>query len=391
MAESSFGSSLPSPSLPVEEEFRPVTLPGTVSTVKPLSSSIARLQALLWQLYRKRLEWAFVSRVTAHIIVLVLAFSVYVADWIPWQTWISLLPTPRFTLTASREIDPAFRRPVRPVTVSVQQQPTLRIQVSPWTTVPERPAVARTQPVIYIVQPGDNPSLIAARFGLKTESVIWANPGLERHPDLLNVGEELIIPPVDGVLHTVQKGDTLESIAKKYKVSVEAIIGYAPNNLTPDSELVPGQKIMVPGGQKPYVAPVVRPAATWVKAGPFSGATGSFMWPVSGVITQGPHQYHMGLDIANAIGTPVVAADAGVVVFAGWDNSGYGYSIVVDHGNGFMTRYAHLSAFFVKAGDQVKKGEMIGKVGSTGRSTGSHLHFEIIYQGIRRNPYNYLP
>ena len=390
MAESSLGSSLPSPSFSVEEKLHPVPLPRTTK----LLFLRRRLLALLRLLYQKRFDWPFVSRVTGHIIVLALVFSVYVVGQLPWQAWISAVPVPRIVLRTPRpvESDVALRRPLREPVVSVQQPPMLHVRVSPWTTmVAEQPAVARTEPVIYIVQPGDNPSLIAARFGLKTESVIWANPELEKHPDLLTVGQELIIPPVDGVLHTVRKGDTLENIAKKYKVSVEDIVNYAPNNLKPGAQLVEGQKIMVPGGEKPYVAPVVRAPGRWINPGPFSGATGAFMWPVGGRITQQPHRYHMALDIANVLGTPVVAADAGVVVFAGWDNTGYGYSIVVDHGNGFRTRYAHLSYYLVKAGDKVSKGAIIGKVGSTGRSTGPHLHFEIIYQGVRRNPYNYLP
>ncbi len=386
MAESSLGSSLPSPSFSVEEKLRPVTLPHTTT---PLFLQ-TRFLALLRLLHQKRLDWPFVSRVTSHIIVLILVFSVQFVSQLPWQTWLSTVPVPRIALRASRTVDPALRRPLREPVVPAQESPALHIQVSPWTAVAERPAVARTKPVIYIVQPGDNPTLIAARFGLKTESIIWANPELEKHPDLLSVGQELVIPPVDGVLHTVKKGDTLESIAKKYKVSVEDIVSYAPNNLKPGAQLVEGQRIMVPGGEKPYVAPVVR-AGRWIKPGRFSGATGSFVWPVGGRITQGPHRYHMALDIANVLGTPVVAADAGVVVFAGWDRTGYGYSIVIDHGNGFMTRYAHLSYYFVEAGDKVNKGAVIGKVGSTGRSTGPHLHFEVIYQGVRRNPYNYLP
>ncbi|MDQ7029485.1 MAG: M23 family metallopeptidase [Ardenticatenia bacterium] len=329
---------------------------------------------------------------TGHIILLVLIVAGYAAAQVQWQEQLPDFSLPSLVLRPARTVNPPLRPPMLIAPNTVEQPPTVRVEVAPWTTVVERPAVARTEPVIYIVQPGDNPSLIASRFGLKPETIIWANAELERTPDLLSVGQELIIPPVDGVLHTVKKGDTLESIAKKYKVSVEAIVGYEPNGLAPGAQLAEGQKIMVPGGKKPYVAPVVRaPTGRWVNPGTFDGASGAFMWPITGRITQGVHRYHMALDIANAMGMPIAASDAGVVIFAGWDNSGYGYSVVIDHGNGFRTRYAHMSYYLVQAGDKVNKGDIIGKVGSTGRSTGPHLHFEIIYQGVRRNPYNFLP
>ncbi len=335
------------------------------------------------------------ARITGHATLLILIVAGYFVGQVQWQERLPDFSLPPLVLRPTRNIDPALRPPMMlsPGVAAADEPPAVRVEVVPWTTVVERPAVARTEPVIYVVQPGDNPSLIAARFGLKPETIVWANAELERNPDLLSVGQELIIPPVDGVLHTVKKGDTLESIAKKYKVSVEAIVGYEPNGLTPGAQLVEGQKIMVPGGKKPYVAPVVRAPAPgrWVNPGKFDGASGAFMWPITGRITQGVHRYHMALDIANAMGTPIAASDAGVVIFAGWDNTGYGYSVVIDHGNGFRTRYAHMSYYLVQAGDKVNKGDIIGKVGSTGRSTGPHLHFEIIYQGVRRNPYNFLP
>lgn len=99
----------------------------------------------------------------------------------------------------------------------------------------------------------------------------------------------------------------------------------------------------------------------------------------------------MALDIANRTGTPVIASDGGKVVFSGWDNTGYGYAVVIDHGNGYRTRYAHFSYIYVSYGNYVNQGVVIGKVGSTGNSTGPHLHFEVIKNGYRVNPWNYLP
>jgi len=251
------------------------------------------------------------------------------------------------------------------------------------------PELRRRGIITYTVQTGDTLYGLAQKFGISADTIMWANGRLEDHPDLLEVGQVLTILPVDGIYHTVQKGETLASIAKKYKVDVSAILECEYNNLE-GADIVPGQKIIVPGGKKPYKPRVVHVYSGPIPQGAAKG-TGAFVWPTSGVITQKFWARHKAIDIGAPTGTPVVAADSGYVVKAGWSKYGYGNYIVIDHGNGFQTLYAHLSAILVQVGQSVAKGTRIGSVGSTGRSTGPHLHFEIRYNGVQRNPLGYLP
>jgi murein DD-endopeptidase MepM/ murein hydrolase activator NlpD len=251
----------------------------------------------------------------------------------------------------------------------------------------------RLEVVTYTVQTNDNIYAIAQGFGVDPQTVLWANPSVEKSPDLLSVGQELVIPPVDGVYYTVQAGDTVDKLAKQYQTSVEEIVSFTANELEePPYILTAGQKLMLPGGKKKIVPsnyyPLTRVYTT--PAGAAKG-TGRFAWPTRGVLTQGYWSGHLGIDIGNVTGTPIYAADDGYIVLAGQDTWGYGNQVLIDHGNGFLTRYAHLHRIHVKAGASVKKGQQIGLMGSTGRSTGPHLHFEVIYQRIRRNPLGFLP
>jgi murein DD-endopeptidase MepM/ murein hydrolase activator NlpD len=184
--------------------------------------------------------------------------------------------------------------------------------------------------------------------------------------------------------------DTLESIAQQYKAEVSAIIECEYNNLESPYSLSIGQKLIVPGGKKPYQAQVVHVYSGPVPGGAAKG-TGSFGWPTSGTITQGFKPMHQAIDIGAPTGTAVVTADSGYVVTAGWSEYGYGKYVVIDHGNGFQTLYAHLHTILVEVGQSVGKGDEIGSVGITGRATGPHLHFEIRYNGVQRNPFTYLP
>ena len=228
-------------------------------------------------------------------------------------------------------------------------------------------------------------------FGLQTETIIWANRDLENNPDLLSVGQELTILPVDGVYHQVGGGDTIDGIAATFKVDPSAIINYPLNELDLENLVIqPGQWLIVPGGNKPFVPRTVT-AYTGPVPDDATVGTGIFGWPTSGSITQGYYGYHPGLDIGGWLGAPILAADSGHVVIAGWDNTGYGNMVVVDHGNGFQTLYGHLQAYYVNAGDNVVKGQQIGEMGSTGNSTGPHLHFEIRQGTVQRNPYGFLP
>lgn len=257
----------------------------------------------------------------------------------------------------------------------------------PHTEIPERP---RLDVVTYAVQPGDTVQSIADSFGLQPTTILWSNPKLEELPDLIRIGQEVVILPLDGAYHTVAEDDTLESIAEKYKVEVDAITSMPLNNLRPPLfQIQEGAKLIVPGGTKPYV-----PRRVTSYAGPIPSnarGTGAFVWPVSGTITQGYWWGHRAIDIGAPTGSAAMASDGGYVSFVGWTDIGYGYLIILDHANGYSTYYAHLSQMYVMLGQEVSRGQVIGAVGSTGNSTGPHLHLEIRYNGIEQNPLVYLP
>lgn len=244
----------------------------------------------------------------------------------------------------------------------------------------------------YVVQEGDTISSIADKFGVSSDTVIWAN---KLTGDSIDIGDSLKIPPVTGIAHVVQKGDTIESISKKYGLpSAEAIVEFPFNTFTNDETfaLAIGQTVIVPNGVMPQAGSgQARAIAVQItpNAGSIAGS-GSLVWPTQGIITQSYYWYHPGLDIANPAAPNVLAADAGRIVAVGWDSSGYGNRVIIDHGNGMQTLYAHMSAFYVSLGQGVKRGDPIGRMGSTGHSSGTHLHFEVIRGGIHLNPFNFL-
>jgi murein DD-endopeptidase MepM/ murein hydrolase activator NlpD len=251
----------------------------------------------------------------------------------------------------------------------------------------------RDRMVEYEVKEGDTVSTISEKFGVSVDTIRWQNDLASR--DSIKIGQVLEILPLTGVSHKVVKGDTVYSIAKKYDVDPQGIVNYPFNTFVNDEtfELAIGQTIIVPDGVKPEEipwSPVARVRQTTPNAGTVVAA-GSYVWPTQGSISQSYAWYHKGLDIANRAAPAVVAADAGRVVVAGWiDNYGYGNRVVIDHGNGTKTRYAHLSQIYVSVGQTVNRGDAIGKMGSTGRSTGTHLHFEIIQNGANINPLSVL-
>lgn len=252
----------------------------------------------------------------------------------------------------------------------------------------------------YEVNEGDTISTIARKFDISTETILWANDLTER--DSIRPGQKLKILPVTGVVHTVRKGETIYTIAQRYDLDgdsgAQAIVDYPFNEFVNDEKftIAVGQTLVVPGGVKPQPQQPAAPRTTLVsRTTPDRGtvsAVGSFVWPASGRITQGYSFYHRAIDIANRSGGAILAADSGRVVVAGWpDNYGYGNRVVIDHDNGFVTLYAHLSTIGVVEGQTVNRGDVIGQMGSTGRSTGIHLHFEIRRKGGGlENPLNYL-
>lgn len=247
--------------------------------------------------------------------------------------------------------------------------------------------------ITHVVTEGETLSSIAQRYGLEVTTIMWENNLEEK--STLKPGTELQILPVDGVRHKVQRGETIYTIGKKYGLeesAVQVIVDYPFNEFLNDEtfELATGQYLMVPDGVPPKkVAPVRPTAPRTVVTTPDAGAVtavGSFIWPASGGISQGYRFYHKAIDIANRGGGPILAADSGTVVASGWDGSGYGNRVVVDHGNGTLTLYAHMSVLQVSAGQRVNRGDVVGQMGSTGRSTGVHLHFEVRRGGVLLNP-----
>ena len=250
----------------------------------------------------------------------------------------------------------------------------------------------------YLVERGDTPSEIAYQFDIKTETLLGGNPFLSQESSLMQPGMELTILPIDGVLHDVQPGDTLESLSEQYSIPVDDIIAYEPNNLEFPFRLYPETQILVPGA----IADVfvwTPPALSSVRSGGSSGSgvapavvgTGTFVYPVSSRnFTQRFWYGHPGIDIALSEGSGVFAADTGTVTFAGWNIYGYGNLIVVNHGNGYETFYAHLSGINVFPGQVVYQGNVIGSVGNTGNSSGPHIHFEIRTSGNQDDPCWYI-
>jgi len=251
-------------------------------------------------------------------------------------------------------------------------------------------AATRREIITYTVRSGDTVSGIAAYFGLSPDTLVWSNPSLEPAPDLLKLGQVLTILPMDGAYHTVVEGDTLEGIATVYKVTVEDIVDCELNQMPEAGKLPVGLNLVIPSGEKPYVPRVVHHYTGPIPEDASRGS-GVFGWPTSGVITQGFWEGHKAIDIAKGNGIPLYASDSGYVARVGWSDVGYGKMILIDHGNGFQTLYAHLSVILVAQGDSVAKGTLIGRMGSTGNSTGPHLHFEIRQNGAQRNPLVYLP
>jgi murein DD-endopeptidase MepM/ murein hydrolase activator NlpD len=250
----------------------------------------------------------------------------------------------------------------------------------------------RGEIIKYQVNEGDTVSSIAEKFGVSVDTIRWQNNLASR--DQIKVGQTLEILPVTGVSHKVKKGDTVYSIAKKYDSSPQAIVDFPYNTFVNDEtfELAIGQLVIVPDGVMPSQTPW-SPTTRTNQITPDAGtvvASGNFVWPVSGTITQRFVWYHQGIDIANRAAPAVLAADSGTVSVPAYMPGGYGNYIILDHGNGYRTLYAHLSQIYVVSGQTVSRGSAIGKMGSTGRSTGIHLHFEVILNGVHLNPLSVL-
>jgi murein DD-endopeptidase MepM/ murein hydrolase activator NlpD len=261
----------------------------------------------------------------------------------------------------------------------------------------------------YTVLQGDSLFGIAEENNISPETLLWANFSvLNDNPDEIVPGMVLSVPPVNGVYYQWQEGDTFDTVASNFETAPEKIVNWFGNNLDIVNPSVdPGNWIMVVDGQrefKQWVIPIVARGSAGVSStaygpggcvGPFDGAygTGSFAWPSSIHTLVGNDFWsgHLALDIATGEGLSILAADSGVVVFAGWANGGYGNTVMIDHGNGYATLYAHMAYVSIGCNASVAKGQSVGGGGSSGNSTGPHLHFEVRLWGGFINPWFVLP
>ena len=270
----------------------------------------------------------------------------------------------------------------------------------------------KTAEVTYTVKAGDTWSEIAEDHDMTSSELLEMNPGYDI--DKIQIGEVLTLSEavpyltvtvkqreyyVEDVMYDIEYTDTADLYKGDYKVvsageygaaDVVANVTYV-NGVETERTILSSVTLKEPVTEQRLQGTRERP--TWYP-------TGTFRWPISGRITSyfggrsSPggigSTNHQGIDIAGSYGTPVYAADGGTVTYAGW-MGGYGYLVQIDHGNGYVTRYGHNSSLTVSVGDHVYKGQQIARVGSTGNSTGNHCHFEVRYNGVARNPLNYLP
>lgn len=282
------------------------------------------------------------------------------------------------------------------------------------TNIPDRP---RQEIVKYTIVEGDTVIGIAEKFNLKPKTIMFGNYyTLRDDPHNLSIGDELNILPVDGYYYEWHEGDGLNGVARTLNVKPEDIINYPLNHLDPKTigdfsnpNIQPGTWLIIPGGTREYSSwtpPVAitrsNPSTSRVSGEGACGSItdgavgiGSFIWPSQNHYLSGfdysPETNHRGIDIAGNVGEAVWAADAGVIVYAGWNEWGYGNMIMVDHGNGWQSLYAHLSSIKVVCGQSVDQGTIIGAIGSTGHSSGAHLHFELMHTLYSKvNPWDFL-
>jgi len=263
--------------------------------------------------------------------------------------------------------------------------------VAPTMTEIDESVAPRQEVETYVVQSGDTVSGIAESFGISSSTLLWAND--LSYWSYIRPGDELNVPPTSGVLHTVISGDTVSSIAKKYEADEEKIIIF--NRLADADDLVVGEAVMVPEGRKRTVVPTPTYSSGSSYTATESGSVGSYSgggwyWPTDmRVITQYYGWRHNGLDVDGTYSTNNYAAKDGVITYSGW-LGGYGLLVEIDHGGGVITRYGHFSSIAVSNGQYVSGGQYLGKTGTTGRSTGTHLHFEVRVNGKTRNPLEFI-
>ncbi|NLE99763.1 MAG: peptidoglycan DD-metalloendopeptidase family protein, partial [Anaerolineales bacterium] len=344
-----------------------------------------------------RTKRPILSRITAHLSVIALAIGALVFGSmgisVPRAVVGSSIPVgaggPGDRNVPAALAEPALEAELPPTVTPSLDPDTISRQPLPHTIFPDR---VRTDIITYVVEDGDTVFGIAAKFGLAPETIMWSNREVIKDaPWLIQPGLELFILPVDGIYHTVLAQETVASIAAEYDVDPD-ILYNEWNDLREGIPLREGQLLIVPNARGEEVAWTPPPAQSSPGSSGYSygvcsgvavtgpGANGWFTLPtgssrVSGWYFRDPRNpTHIGLDYACRLGDPIYAADNGVVTISGW-NGGYGILVEVNHGNGYITRYAHFTETAVGCGASVYQGQLLGYCGSTGYSTGPHLHF----------------
>ena len=326
-----------------------------------------------------------------------------------WQPSISKAMAAYYEVAATPNYE--IPQDVEPATIAlgllVTEADADRSMTRAVTTHTEVEGSLRTTAIDYTVESGDSIFGIAKKFDVSPETILWANYDvLSDNPHELREAQVLRIPPTTGIWYKWSSRDTLNRVAEEFRVEPKDILLYVGNELDlSDPKIESGKWIMIPGGQREFVQfviPTIPRGFAGVNQSGYncgkdtsSGAIGGgyFIWPADNHYLSGNDYWsgHLAVDIAAGEGAAVYAADSGVVVWAGPVGGGYGNMIMIDHGNGFATLYAHLSGIYVGCGQSVSQGTRIGSSGSTGNSTGAHLHFEIRYLGGWVSPWSYLP
>ncbi|MGD8813371.1 MAG: peptidoglycan DD-metalloendopeptidase family protein [Anaerolineales bacterium] len=383
---------------------------------KLIGASRERFDSLrAWWQEVTNIGWrGFATRYVKHLaILIVLGLGI-------WATSVGVRALPASESIPIVEIDTDQSSPTLDPSLSIEDLPTYAFgggsmegisrEADIHTNIPSRP---RMEVVKYLVQTGDTLFGIADKYGLKPETILWGNwDELEGDPHSLVPGMELNILPVDGALHFWTTGESLTGVASYFGVAAEDIVEWPGNELdptinvsTPDIEV--GTMLIVPGGKREiptWRAPRItraNPASAQILGPGHCGSVydgpvgnGTFIWPTTARYISGFHydpNIHPAIDIGGSEGNLLFATDAGVIVYAGWNYFGYGNVVVIDHGNGWQTLYAHLSQINVACGQAVFQGNVIGLMGTTGKSTGPHLHIELMSDVYGKvNPMNFL-
>lgn len=371
--------------------------------------------SLLWERLAQMGVAESVLRIGTHLLSIALVLLVV---WVMREFYVNVRnvnnPQPTVlasTLPTALPVEPTPDMPFYDISSTTPLTGISRLVLA-HTTIPSRP---RTELTKYTVQKGDTIFGIADKFGLKPETILWGNYYvLADNPHALNEGQILNILPMNGTYHRWSAGEGMNGVAEGYGVKPEDIINFPGNHLNLDTlgnpshpNIDPGTLLVVPGGHRQFItwsAPLItrdNPAVAYA-IGPGScgviqdGAvgTGSFIWPSSTHYLSGydysPQTNHFAIDIKGDLGQAIWAADSGVIVYAGWNNFGYGNMVVIDHGDGWQTLYAHMDQIYISCGQSVFQGTPIGTVGMTGNTTGPHIHFEMRHYTYV-NPHDFLP